>query len=69
MEAVAAFIAHDGVTLHQLRAHVGAEVSVETVAGTIEGTLLSCTTRSAWIVAADVDHVVALPNVLGIHRR
>ncbi len=70
MEAVTALTTgHDGVTLHQLRAHVGAEVAVETVAGTIVGTLLSCTSRSAWLVSADVDHVVALPNVLSIMRR
>jgi hypothetical protein len=70
MEAAPAFIGPDGgVTLHQLRAHVGAEVAVETASGPIEGTLLSCTTRSAWIVAADVDHVVALPHLLGIRRR
>ena len=31
----------------------------------VEGTLLSCTTRSAWIVVGDVDHVVALPHLHG----
>jgi hypothetical protein len=69
MEAVAALTGHHEVTLHHMRTHVGAEVSLETVAGTIVGTLLSCTSRSAWLVAADVDHVVALPNVLSITRR
>jgi hypothetical protein len=68
MEAVA-LAAQSGITLHQLRAHVGAEVTVETVNGPIVGTLLSCTTRSAWIVAADVDHVVALPHVVAVTRR
>jgi hypothetical protein len=48
---------------------IGAEVAADTVAGAVEGTLLSCTTTSAWIVAGDVDHVVALPNLRSIHRR
>jgi hypothetical protein len=55
--------------LHDVRTLIGAEVAAETVAGAVEGTLLSCTTRSAWIVAGDVDHVVALPNLFSIHRR
>lgn len=59
----------DGVTLHDLRMLVGAEIAAETVGGLIEGTLLSCTSRSAWIVVGDVDHVVALPHVHRIHRR
>ena len=59
----------DRVSLHDLRALVGAEVCALTVAGTVEGTLLSCTSRSAWIVAGDVDHVVALPHLHHIHRR
>jgi|GEM_PF-2137067 hypothetical protein len=57
------------LSLHDLRALVGAEVCALTVAGTVEGTLLSCTSRSAWIVAGDVDHVVALPHLHHIHRR
>lgn len=60
---------HDRVSLHDLRALVGAEVCALTVAGAVEGTLLSCTSRSAWIVAGDVDHVVALPHLHHIHRR
>ncbi|MEO7430125.1 MAG: hypothetical protein ABIY48_12170 [Acidimicrobiales bacterium] len=59
----------DGVSLHDLRMLVGAEVTAETVAGAIEGTLLSCTSRSAWIVVGDVDHVVALPHLHRIQRR
>jgi len=59
----------DRVSLHDLRALVGAEVRALTVAGTVEGTLLSCTSRSAWIVAGDVDHVVALPHLHHVHRR
>ena len=53
--------ATSGISLHDLRPLVGAEVAADTVGGPIEGTLLSCTTRSAWIVVDDVDHVVAAP--------
>ena len=58
-----------GISLHDLRLMVGAEVVAETIAGAVLGTLLSCTTRSAWIVSGDVDHVVALPHLLAISRR
>ena len=59
----------DGVTLHDVRTLIGAEVAVDTTTGALEGTLLSCTTRSAWIVVGDVDHVVALPHLHAIRRR
>ncbi|MGH9084231.1 MAG: hypothetical protein ACRDYW_02155 [Acidimicrobiales bacterium] len=59
----------EGVSLHDLRLLVGAEVTADTAAGRIDGTLLSCTRRSAWIVVGDVDHVVALAHLRGIHRR
>ena len=59
----------DGVSLHDLRLLVGTEIAAETAGGAIEGTLLSCTARSAWIVVGDVDHVVALPHLQRIHRR
>ena len=57
------------VSLHDLRSLVGASVSAQTVSGAIEGTLLSCTSRSAWIVAGDVDHMVALPSLLAVSLR
>ena len=59
----------DGVSLHDMRMLVGIEVTAETASGLIEGTLLSCTSRSAWIVVGDVDHVVALPHLHRIYRR
>jgi hypothetical protein len=59
----------EGVSLHDLRLLVGAEVAADTAGGALEGTLLSCTARSAWIVVGDVDHVVALPHLKRIHRR
>ena len=69
MEAATALESTEPVSLHDLRTLIGAEVAAQTVAGPIEGTLLSCTTRSAWIVVDDVDHVVALPQLTSIHRR
>jgi len=57
------------VSLHELRTLIGAEVRATTASGTLEGTLLSCTRRSAWIVVGDVDHVVALPHLHAIARR
>lgn len=69
MHAARALETTEGVSLHDLRSLIGAEVAAHTMAGAIEGTLLSCTTRSAWIVVGDVDHVVALPHLLAIHKR
>jgi hypothetical protein len=69
MEAAAAIGHPIGVSLHDLRPLVGSRVSADTEQGPMEGTLLSCTTRSAWIVVGDVDHVVALPHLRSVHRR
>ena len=69
MEAAAALESGEGVSLHDLRTLIGATVAAHTTSGDVEGTLLSCTTRSAWIVAGDVDHVVALPHLHSIQRR
>ena len=68
MDAAEAREDGDGVSLHALRPLVGAVIEAETVGGHLEGTLLSCTSRSAWIVAGDVDHVVSLPSIHSIHR-
>jgi hypothetical protein len=57
------------ISLHDLRPLVGARVAAETVGGCLEGTLLSCTSRSAWIVVDDLDHVVPLPLLFAIQRR
>lgn len=69
MQAARALETTERVSLHELRTLIGTEVAAQTVAGAIEGTLLSCTTRSAWIVVGDVDHVVALPHLRSINRR
>jgi len=69
MDAARALEPTEGVSLHELRLLIGTEVAAQTAAGSIEGTLLSCTTRSAWLVAGDVDHVVALPHLVSIQRR
>ena len=55
--------------LARLRPLVGREVHVDTPVGALEGTLLSCTARSAWVVAGDVDHVVELPHLLDVWPR
>jgi hypothetical protein len=52
--------------LARLRGLVGCEVHLDTPGGSLEGTLLSCTARSAWVVAGDVDHVVELPHLLDV---
>lgn len=71
MEAAAALEADEGhgISFHDLRPLIGAEVAADTVGGSVVGKLLSCTTRSAWIVGDDVDHVVALPHLRAIRRR
>ena len=69
MGAAEALGSSDGISLHDLRPLVGARVAAETAGGAIEGTLLSCTARSAWIVVDDLDHVVPLPHLLAIQRR
>ena len=69
MRAVAAVESSTSIPWRELRPLIGAEVTADTELGHLEGTLLSCTKQSAWIVAGDVDHVVALPHLLGIHRR
>ncbi len=69
MDAAAALGGDEGVSLHDLRPLVGSQVAAETAAGRVEGTLLSCTARSAWIVVGDVDHVVALPHLRHVARR
>ena len=69
MEAAAALEGDPGISLHDLRPLVGTQVAAETASGRVEGTLLSCTARSAWIVVGDVDHVVALPHLRAIRRR
>ena len=68
MDAAAA-LGDEGVSVHDLRPLVGAQVALDTAGGRVEGTLLSCTTRSAWIVVGDVDHVVALPHLRAVHLR
>lgn len=69
MEAAQALEGGNEVSLHVLRTLIGTEVAADTASGHLEGTLLSCTQRSAWIVADDIDHVVALPHLHDIRRR
>ncbi|HJR26508.1 MAG TPA: hypothetical protein VJ804_13620 [Acidimicrobiales bacterium] len=69
MDAAAVLGGGEGVSVHDLRPLVGAQVALDTAGGLVEGTLLSCTARSAWIVVGDVDHVVALPHLRAVHLR
>ncbi len=67
MDTSAASNGDERWSLHRLRTFVGHQVAVDTDTGHMEGTLLSCTSRSAWIVSDDVDHVVALPHLRLVH--
>lgn len=69
MGAAEALGGGERISLHDLRPLVGARVAAETVGGALEGTLLSCTSRSAWIVVDDLDHVVPLRLLFAIRRR
>jgi hypothetical protein len=67
MSALASAGGADDVSWSRLRMLVGHRVAVDTDSEHVEGTLLSCTTRSAWIVSGDEDHVVALPHLRVVH--
>ena len=51
----------------EVRSLVGAEVDVETAAGVVHGTLLSCTQTSLWLVDGEDDLMVPLDLVEGVH--
>ncbi len=51
----------------EVRTLVGTEVSVETTTGVVHGTLLSCTTRSLWLVAGEDDVMVPMTTVHSVH--
>jgi len=51
----------------EVRTLMGSEVAVETTTGVVCGTLLSCTSRSLWLVAGEDDLVVPLATVLSVH--
>ena len=55
-----------GVTF-EVRSLVGFEVDVETAAGILHGTLLSCTQNSLWLVDGDDDLMVPLDLVDAVH--
>jgi hypothetical protein len=66
MGAVAAAGGGD-ISWARLRSFVGHRVAVDTEWEHVEGTLLSCTSRSAWIVSGDEDHVLAIPHLRVVH--
>ena len=51
----------------EVKTLVGSEVAVETATGVVCGTLLSCTTRSLWLVAGEDDVVVPMTSVHSVH--
>ena len=51
----------------EVRSLVGSEVDVETVAGVVHGTLLSCTQTSLWLVDGEDDLMVPLDLVEAVH--
>jgi len=51
----------------EVRSFVGFEVDVETAAGVVHGTLLSCTQRSLWLVDGEDDLMVPLDVVESVH--
>jgi len=51
----------------EVRTLVGSEVDVETAAGVLHGTLLSCTAQSLWLVADENDLMVPLAVVESVH--
>ncbi|MGE3621046.1 MAG: hypothetical protein AB7L84_11350 [Acidimicrobiia bacterium] len=59
----------DRIAFGHLRALVGSDVALDTSAEHLEGRLLSCTHRSAWLVCGDEDRVIALPEVQSVHAR
>lgn len=53
----------------EVRTLVGTEVDVETAAGVVRGTLLSCTARSLWLVAGEDDLMVPIASVRSVHSK
>jgi len=51
----------------EVKTFVGSEVAVETTAGIVQGTLLSCTNRSLWVVAGEDDVMVLMTTVNSVH--
>ena len=51
----------------EVKTFVGSEVAVETSTGVVHGTLLSCTTRSLWLVAGEDDVMVPMTIVHSVH--
>src|SRR4029079_2506697 len=51
----------------EVRQLLGTEVDVDTPAGILHGTLLSCSTRSLWLVSGENDFMVPLDKVDAVH--
>lgn len=55
------------MTVPEVKTFVGSEVAVETTTGTVQGRLLSCTSRSLWLVAGEDDVMVPMTIVHSVH--
>ena len=51
----------------EVRLLLGSEVDVDTPGGILHGTLLSCSTRSLWLVSGEDDFMVPLDKVDAVH--
>lgn len=55
------------MTSNVLRPLVGSSITVETDAGLVHGTLLSCTARSLWLIDdGELDVVLTLDHVVSV---
>lgn len=60
-----------GGHVERLRSLTDTEVTIITEDGTFSGSVLSCTRLSVWLICDDVDHVIALDEILELvsHER
>ncbi len=55
-----------GGHVERLRSLTDTEVTVTTHEGTFSGSVLSCTRLSVWLICDDVDHVIAVDDILDV---
>lgn len=55
-----------GGHVERLRSLVDTAVTVTTDHGSFSGAVLSCTRRSVWLICDDVDHVIAVDDILDV---
>lgn len=55
-----------GGHVERLRSLTDTEVTITTDEGTFSGSVLSCTRLSVWLICDDVDHVIAVDEILDV---